>query len=84
MTKAQKRWAGRTDEAGHQAPCECGDRERSLGLLHTPPHPPPSQPPAACPSPPPSLEAGLKHEGSDPSPERGEAPGGDRTQQRFW
>lgn len=50
MTKAQKRWAGRTDEAGHQAPCEYGDRERSLGLLHTPPHPPHPSPPLHAPA----------------------------------
>lgn len=34
MTKAQKRWAKGPAEAGLQAVCGYGARERSLGSLH--------------------------------------------------
>ena len=45
VTKAQKRWAVGPDEAGHQALCGYGARERSPPTLDSPPHAP-SLPPA--------------------------------------
>lgn len=70
MTKAQKRWAEGPAEAGHQALCRYGARERSLGsllllpssLLHAPSFRPPSR--RAVPP-----KAGRKCGDSDPSPE---------------